>query len=250
MKKVLFLFLILMLIGALVGRYLWIVRADSEKFAAAKEYFEKAMNEQDTLKKSQLLNKSLEYLLDISEISPARNAAAGAVLSQFREFSLASFYFYQAINDAPENEALRKQLREVIQAGDLPNNEKYMRKYQVPYVWMVGFVLLWTLGMSLYVMWPGSFSRFFAWVFSATLLGFFLIYAHQVYMTPIQAILVRGSPLYKEAGKNYPIVSPSPLQSGTMVTVLDVVHDGEWVKTITPDGVLGYVPQDSIRVLR
>lgn len=69
------------------------------------------------------------------------------------------------------------------------------------------------------------------------------------YAEPIQGVIVQAAPLFRDAGKQYAKVMETPVPGGTKVEVLDVVQKGEWLWIKTPEGTLGYVPQDSIRII-
>ena len=69
------------------------------------------------------------------------------------------------------------------------------------------------------------------------------------YLAPIQAVIIRGSTLSRDAGEQYAKVSNQPISSGSTVMVLDVVHDGQWLKILSPSGELGYVPYTVIRII-
>ncbi len=69
------------------------------------------------------------------------------------------------------------------------------------------------------------------------------------YLAPIEGVLVKSTPLYRDAGLQYAKVKEEPLLSGAKVEVLDVVKEGQWLKIETPAGQVGYVLHESIRVI-
>lgn len=77
---------------------------------------------------------------------------------------------------------------------------------------------------------------------------FSLAFTH--YVSPVEAVLVRSSSLYRDAGYHYAKVMEDPLLSGLKVEVLDVLQEGNWLKVATPEGTLGYVPHKSARLIQ
>ena len=69
------------------------------------------------------------------------------------------------------------------------------------------------------------------------------------FIAPQQAVLVKSSVLYRDAGEQYAKVSAEPLPAGLKVEVITVREKGDWLKILSPDGSLGYVESDSIRLL-
>jgi len=72
-------------------------------------------------------------------------------------------------------------------------------------------------------------------------------YGH--YFDPIKAVVVNSTVLRRDAGTQYANVREQPILSGDIVEVLDIFKNGRWVKVITREGDLGYVPNKSIRVI-
>jgi len=77
----------------------------------------------------------------------------------------------------------------------------------------------------------------------------FLSLGYTRYLEPVGGVLVQSTYLYRDAGWQYAKVGEEPVMSGMRVEVLDVLEDGKWVKIVTTDGTLGYIPYDSIRVI-
>lgn len=69
------------------------------------------------------------------------------------------------------------------------------------------------------------------------------------YISPVEAVLVEASDLYRDAGTEYAKVGERPLPGGTVVQVLEVRPDGKWFKILSPKGDLGYAPQETIRLV-
>lgn len=74
-------------------------------------------------------------------------------------------------------------------------------------------------------------------------------YTSSHYLSPIEAIMVKSSDLYRDSGFQFAKVQEDPVLSGRKVEVLDVTEQGEWLKIRLPNGNLGYVPQEAIRII-
>lgn len=68
------------------------------------------------------------------------------------------------------------------------------------------------------------------------------------YISPLEGIIVRSTDMYRDAGSQYAKVMDHPILAGSKVEVIDVMPNGKWLKVIT-EGQMGYVPQESIRLI-
>jgi len=69
------------------------------------------------------------------------------------------------------------------------------------------------------------------------------------YLAPVEGVLVKTIDLRRDAGEQYAKVGKQPIQGGTKVEVLSSAPDGAWLKVLTPNGELGYVSQEAIRMI-
>jgi hypothetical protein len=69
------------------------------------------------------------------------------------------------------------------------------------------------------------------------------------YVEALEGVLVKSTFLYRDKGKEYAKVLDHPSSTGLKVQILDVQANGTWLKILTPDGTLGYVPAESIRLI-
>jgi hypothetical protein len=72
---------------------------------------------------------------------------------------------------------------------------------------------------------------------------------YSYYFSPIEAIFVKSSALYRDAGEQYAKVNEEPVPSGNKVKVLGHTEAGKWIKVQTNDGTIGYVPYEALRIL-
>lgn len=107
-----------------------------------------------------------------------------------------------------------------------------------------------TFGLMSAVIWyPNPWIKRVMW-FCAILAGIFLLsLIYTQYFSPVRAVLVQSSDLYRDAGMQYAKVGEVPLSAGTQVEVIDTAQNGKWLKIITPKNDPGFVPQEAIRIL-
>ncbi len=71
--------------------------------------------------------------------------------------------------------------------------------------------------------------------------------AYQRYFASIEGIIVKATPIYRDAGTQFAYVQNKPIPAGQKVEVLNT--NGQWIKVSLPQGAIGYVPIDSIRII-
>lgn len=76
-----------------------------------------------------------------------------------------------------------------------------------------------------------------------------LTLAYTRYFAPLEGVLVQGSDLYRDAGRQYAKVGEEPLPAGSEVELLGSDPSGKWFKILTPQGAIGYVPQEALRAV-
>lgn len=248
MKKGLLLLLLVLVV--LLGLFVLFQHLEQDKYGMALELYQKGNESEDTLVKNQLMNESLEVLLSIEEETPAKNVLIGTILARLRQHPLAVYYQLLALQQDPENKQIQEQLRGVIQKGKLPTVVPSFFKLHGA---KVLFSMLFLAGVAVLALALWSDWRWVQKVvyYLAVPLGLFgVVLAARIFFAPIYGVMIHAQELYQEAGKKEAILSPIPLSAGAVVTVLGEEQRGKMLKIRTGDGVLGYVPEDAIRVLK
>lgn len=128
----------------------------------------------------------------------------------------------------------------------------FFRSYlSLPERLQVFFLLsLLALGFTSAVIWfPKPWLKRGMWV-SLFLAGIFLVsLAYTQYFSPLRAVLVQSSDLYRDGGRQYAKVGDTPLPAGVQVEVIDSLPNGKWLKIVSPKGDPGFVPREAIRLL-
>lgn len=103
--------------------------------------------------------------------------------------------------------------------------------------------------ISAYIGWRKAWIKYGIFLSGILCLTFLLSVGYTRYLEPAQGVLVKSTSLYRDAGTQYAKVIPKPLPSGMKVEVLDTRENGQWLKIVSPNGVLGYVPMEAIRII-
>lgn len=245
-KGLIFLLLILLLFGA----FFLFQHRQQDKYLEALKIYQKGQSTEDTIVKNQLLNQSLEELLAIEEESSSKNALIGELLAKLRQYPLSVYYYLQAQELDPENKAIQEAVKRVIQEGDLPTVVPSFPRLENGKFWFACLFLALIVFLS-WALWRDHKKLQKTAFYLAIPLSLFGIYlAGRIFFAPIYGVMIHSQGLYQEAGKGEPSLSPIPLPSGVVVTVLDEEQEGKWLKIKTQDGVMGYVPENAIRILR
>lgn len=112
-----------------------------------------------------------------------------------------------------------------------------------------GFGLIALLTYSYNIWKPARGLRTGAFICSLLSAIIFLSLLYSQYFTPVEAVLVQSSSLYQNAGTDYAKVTEKPILSGSKVQVLNILNNGAWLKILTPDGTLGFVPNKAVRII-
>lgn len=88
------------------------------------------------------------------------------------------------------------------------------------------------------------------YLFSAALLFVLLSIGYTLYFSSLEGVLVEPSVLYRDAGTQYAVVSNQPILAGEKVYILDVRQEGQWLKVLTDQDVIGFLPYKAVRLIR
>lgn len=179
---------------------------------------------------------------------------------QLGEYSWATLYYYRAIGLRPRNEKIEQNLDVtlnklgVVKKKDVSVFKKifFFHHYLSPperlQLFFV-FAIVGVLSSSFYIWIGQGWQKRVGVVATILSLAILLSLGYSHYLTPIEGVIVRSTALYRDAGEHYAKVIEEPVLSGNKVEVLDVLQGGRWLKVMTPEGNLGYIPQEAIRVI-
>lgn len=202
--------------------------------------YTQGLAEKDTLGRNRAFNSSIEALLE----GEPSDALMAANLVQLRQYPLSVYYYMKEYKKNPYDEGIVNSLAETVRIGNLPTQIPSPTLFGPP-SWMSALAFfLWFLTLSLWI----HFRKKGLLLLSFPLLATFLTLIVLSYRSPILGVILHAQILFQSSsGKE--TVSPTPIPAGLIVTVLDVQQHGSWIKVLTNDGVMGYVPEDALRIV-
>lgn len=179
---------------------------------------------------------------------------------QLQEYPLASLYYYRAIALMPRNDKVKRNLDITLAKLSVPSLKEesifkqifFFHYYlSLPERLQLFFILglLGTICFSLSIWFSWRFLKSAGFLLAICEMILLLSLAWTFYLAPVEGVLTHATILYRDAGFQYAPVSEKPALAGVKVEVVDVLQEGKWLKILTPNGSLGYVPQDSIRLI-
>lgn len=179
---------------------------------------------------------------------------------QLNEIPLAIYYYHRAAGLAPRDPAIQYNLALALQklhlTVELPNplSLKTLTLASIFSLPQRLNLFFWTI-VACFVLASLYIWRRFTWL--KPLIGLFIVLVflqlcmlfYTRYLASQEGVLVQPTTLYRDAGLQYAKVTSEPLQAGLKVEVISIQETGAWLKILSPDGSLGYVPSDAIKLL-
>ena len=173
---------------------------------------------------------------------------------QLEQYPWAIYYYNEAQNLRPRDSRVVQNLQIAQKKQGIPVDKKessFPFRLSLPEKLQLFFISsLLTFGLASIQIWSyGQFWRKLAFGFGGIAFLLFLNLMYVQYVEPLQGILVDSASLHRDAGEQYAKVSEKPLSSGIKIEVLDTKEHGEWLKIQTPDGQIGFVQKNAIRII-
>lgn len=209
------------------------------------------------------LNRAL-YLYSLAEQeveapSSSLDRAIGDLYDQLEEYPWSILYYHRALNADPHDTLAADHLEKVRQKMGIPAAAQHPF-YQNPFIhileslthqyylmfWIIILVFLcYSLSLWLPLFWIKKITACISVLLALLLANSLFFY----YSTPIEGIVIASSGFYRAPDKNEPQLTAHPLLAGTKVTVLQMTSKGEWVKITNSDGLVGYIPSMSLKLI-
>lgn len=179
---------------------------------------------------------------------------------QLDELPLAIYYYYQAFKLAPRDVQTQHNLSQALQKLHLNQMPPELLSGQTL---TLGTILslpqrlclfFWTV-VVFFLLASLSIWRPFSWLkLALALVGIVALFllgtlVYNRFISVQEGVLVQASSLYRDAGTQYAKASNEPLPAGLKVEVVSIRNDGSWIKILSPDGALGYVSSEAIKLL-
>ncbi len=211
--------------------------------------------------KQTAFNRSLTNYLQLEDASlPSHGNGKlfvniGNAYFQLQEYPQAKFYYTQAEVLKPGSADIKEALTAVDKKlGIAQNNVKTLFPVflSLPERLQLFFTLslIALILMAFMIKHPLTQIKHGLKIISCLIAILLVSFVYTQYFSPVEAILLHSANIKRDAGIQYANAGNGPLPAGTRVEVIDIVDDGSWVKIITSDGILGYVPNDKIRIIK
>jgi tetratricopeptide (TPR) repeat protein len=218
--------------------------------AALTKYMEA---EQASVKKDReaLFNEALSLYLKVQEPSAELNYDIANCYYQLGEYGLAILYYSRALEMSPRFVIAKDNLAAAQKKIGLPTSSPFKIPMSSPEMRLsyLGLLTASFLFFSLAIfIGQKIFYRFAAitLIAACALLGVIL---YQQYLKPLEAIVIKPSPLRKDAGIQYTVIPTKNPIYGTRVSVIAVTPDGSWIKVRTDADESGYVSKEQARII-
>ncbi|MBA3237562.1 MAG: hypothetical protein H0T62_04335 [Parachlamydiaceae bacterium] len=232
----------------------------------AQESYKNGELSKTTPERTKDFNHSLEILLDLEKkYAPVFGNGKlyfnlGNNLFQLEEYPYALLYYYRSELLRPRDEKVQehiaitqKQLGISVSESETPFDWLFFfhNRLSLPERIQLFFALaLLIFGLASCYLWYSRRWIYMA-IFALTIISIPLLLslAYSYALSPLEAVVVKSSQLYRDAGLYYAKVTPEPLMPGQKVKVLDVKLAGKWFKVKTNEGTTGFLPENSTRLI-
>lgn len=180
---------------------------------------------------------------------------------QLGQYPRAVYYYNQALVLMPRNEAVKQNLKVALTKLNLtPASDDSIFRSIFFFHYLLSlperFEAFFFLGclvigfLSAYIWKKINWIKNCLIVFSLLCCIFLLSILYSIYLSPIEGVVIRSTSLYRDAGYQYAKVQEEPVLAGSKVEVLGVPEDGKWLKILSSDGTLGFIPGESIKIIK
>ncbi len=218
------------------------------------------------IERKEAFNRSLESLLALEEKYAPTHGNGSLYLDiannffQLEDYPKAILYYNRAIALRPRDDNAKKLLAAAqakLDIGEIKNKSLFQKLF-----FLNGFLSIperlqlftlfgvLTLSAASAYLWLTKNWAYTAFIISLICSSFILFgLLANYYFSPLEGIITRSSSLYRDAGEQYAKVVNDPLPSGQKVIIFSVHPTGKWLKIETANGVMGYIPYDSLQMI-
>ncbi len=209
-----------------------------QQYFQVEELYQSALEESNLFKKEQLLNRALdlsEFLLKKGELREPLYRLQGNIFTLFQNEAMAKYSYEQASQNTPQSV--------------FANLFFFHTYFSLQKRWAILFVLVVSLAatLSLWMRFHSYWRSASIVLAAASLLMVGSLFTSR-YLEPVYALSVHPSFLWQGKEVYSGQVLEEPLATGIKLEVLKVYQSG-WVKVQTPEGDIGFVSSEKIRLL-
>jgi len=241
-------------------------RAKSDsRLQTAEETYRRGESASNLSERKKAFNESLDLFLQLdSDYHPSFGNGKlsyniGNTYFQLEEYPQALFYYKKASALMPRSDVTKRNLIQTEQKLGLqkqPQLSLFSSFLLQPWLSLPERLQLFFAAAVITLLFASTWiwtQQRWAWHATVVMLFPFVLLLINLtftyYLSPIEAVLLHAVELRRDAGTEYAKVIKEPIGGGATVEVLGTSPNGKWLKVLTPEGNLGYVPSEAAKVL-
>lgn len=254
----------LAVVGAFVAAYF--THTGEERHVEALKAYREGEKSKSSSDKEEAFQRSLNLYKQLADDYPSPHGTGALYYNiantyfQLGQYPSSVLYYYKALKLDPWNDEAWGNLEVALKKlqQEPPEQRSSWMTFLSPslgisephrFQMFFTFALATLLFGSFYI-WKGmeSFKKY-AWI-AGVCAGLMLVSLFlSNFVESTEAVVLRPTMIYRDAGKQYAKVLDNPLPEGMKLEVMELVEDGRWVKVRTPQGSSGFVPVDRLGVI-
>ncbi len=232
-------------------------------FTLATDAYERGVETSVPKEREEAFNEALNLYMQLPQ--PSRGGGAlyyniGNTFYQLGEYPYALLYYAKASRRMPREELPAHNIGLAREKAGLPPKEPPSIFQEIFFFHsffsfssrMQAFMLFSFLSfllISLSIWFPLRFFKMSALCTGVLTTLFLLSLAYTHYVEPLEGVLVKSTPLYRDDSTAYAPVTPQPATAGQEVRILKVTKEGSWLQVEAENGQVGYVKEDALRLI-
>ncbi len=208
-------------------------------------------------------NTALTAYSEIVTTSPTNGSLyynIGNCYFQLNEYPQAILYYYKALSASPRHNKAKEHLSIAQGKINIPHDHYYSiiktllsfhcylskgERFKSIFITCCLALISW----SLYIWHRARLWRIIGYIITAMAAILLISVFISSYMIPIEGVVMHASTIRRDAGNHYTPVTDTPLLPGTKVRIVETIHENTWLKIMTIDKDIGYVPNSVIRTI-
>lgn len=185
--------------------------------------------------------------------------ALGDVYKHFNALPWASWSYRQAASLAPNHPVIMERIQSVDKALQIHSKSQdsifdqllFFHLFSIPRRLQL-FTLSILLALSFLSL--AIWQKKTLWTVAGTVCGvvaliFLMSSLYTRYIEPVQAVVIEGALVLSAPADNAAMIGSSPIPAGSAILVMNIAEDGRFVRVMTDEGSLGYVPIQKLRLI-
>jgi hypothetical protein len=239
---------------------------EMDKLEEANLSYQQGEQASTLLERKEAFNRALFLYLEIEKNignslhSPKLYEAIANSYFQLEEYAPSLLYHYKALEIEPINSSIQEKLNLAqlklgllpqIQTSPLTHLLSFGFRLSLPqrlelFFWMT---LCTILGYSILIYFPSIWIKKMSGLLLIAVFFLFLNLLISFYFSPIEGVLIEPTGLYRDPHSQQSQLLSYPLLKGIKLTIVDVDQEGYWLKIKTSQGIIGYIPSHSVRII-